>query len=124
MNREHRQAICKPSPGLRPPSPKGRGGLFLLAAFLLTGCATYAERTLKLHNAYYDNQLAAAESEVAERLKHDRANSDLIQLDAAMIELAAGNAKAAEQTLRAVRDHFDYLEQPAIHEKAAAMLTD
>src|SRR5437763_10939906 len=92
--------------------------------FAVAGCATYAERTLKLHNAYYDNQLAAAQQEVAERLKHDRANSDLIQLDAAMIELAAGNAKAAEQTLRTVRDHFDYLEQPAIAEKAAALLSD
>src|SRR5437879_3129104 len=98
--------------------------LILLLLSAACGCATYAERTLKLHNAYYDNQLAAAKREVADRLKQDRANSDLIKLDAAMIELAAGNAKGAEQTLRAVRDHFDYLEQPAIAEKAAALLTD
>src|SRR5438132_10801797 len=91
-------------------------GCLLLLALLLSGCATYAERTLKLHNAYYDNQLGAAEGEVAERLKHDKASSDLIKLDGAMIELAAGNAKGAEQTLRAVRDHFDYLEQPAVAE--------
>src|SRR6476660_1868499 len=98
--------------------------VFILGLVATTvGCSTFAERTAKLHNAYYDNQLAAAHVEVAECLKHDRANADLIQLDAAIIDLAAGNAKAAEQTLRVVRDHFDYLEQPAIAEKAAAMLT-
>src|SRR2546430_9621979 len=68
----------------------------------VSGCATYAERTLKLHNAYYDNQLAAAQAEVAERLKHDRANSDLLQLDAAMIDLAPANQKAAAQSLQPV----------------------
>jgi hypothetical protein len=99
--------------------------VFILGLVATTvGCSTFAERTLKLHNAYYDNQLPAAQAEVAECLKHNRGNADLIQLDAAMIDLAAGNAKAAEQTLRVVRDHFDYLEQPAIHEKAAAWLTD
>src|SRR5439155_7195703 len=38
-----------------------------LAALACSGCATYAERTLKLHNAYYDNQLAAAQTAVAEQ---------------------------------------------------------
>src|SRR6184192_453112 len=99
MNCQPTRATCKPSPGLRPPSPKGRG-VFVAALllFLIPGCATYPERMLKLHNAYYDNHLADAEKEVTERLKQDHANGDLIRLDAAMIELAAGNAKAAEQT--------------------------
>src|SRR5262245_30053087 len=89
-----------------------------------SGCATYAERTLPLHNAYYDNQLSAAETAVAEQLKRDRKNADLLKLDAALIELAAGNAAAAERTLREVRDHFDELEGPAVAEKAASYLTD
>src|SRR5690348_3272578 len=69
-----------------------RFGLSLTLALLLasTGCSTFAERTLKLHNAYYDNQLAAAQAEIAECLKQNRGNVDLIQLDAAMVDLAAG----------------------------------
>ncbi len=88
------------------------------------GCATYAERTLKVRNAYYDNQIPTAETAVAEQLKRDRSNSDLVKLDQAMIELAAGNPRAAEQTLRQVRDHFEELEGPAIAEKAFSYLTD
>jgi uncharacterized protein len=88
------------------------------------GCATYAERTLKLRNAYYDNQISAAETAVAEQLQRDRSNADLIKLDQAMIELAAGNPQAAEQTLRQVRDHFADLEGPAVAEKAFSYLTD
>jgi uncharacterized protein len=95
-----------------------------LFGLFCTGCATYAERTLKLHNAYYDNQLAAAEEAVAEQLQHDRTNADLLKLDQALIELAAGNAAGSERTLREVRDHFDYLEQPAVAEKAASFLSD
>ena len=68
----------------------------------VSGCATYAERTLKLHNAYYDNQLAAAQQEVTERLKHDRANSDLLQLDAAMIDLAEIDAVSQDMVERAI----------------------
>jgi uncharacterized protein len=97
-------------------------GLAVLA--VASGCATYAERTLKLHSAYYDNHLDIARSEVAERISRERANADLLNLDAAMIELAAGNPQAAEKTLRAVRDRFDYLEQPAAAEKALAYLLD
>src|SRR5262245_51540537 len=115
----------RPSPGClrQPPSPIGRG-VALLLALAFSGCATYAERTLPLHNAYYDNQLAAAESAVAEQLKRDHKNADLLRLDAALIELAAGDPAAAERTLREVRDHFDELEGPALAEKAASFLTD
>src|SRR4029453_15160237 len=98
-----------------------------IAALILSGvagCATYAERTLQLHNAYYDNQLAAAEAAVSEQLQRDRANADLIKLDQALIELAAGNPAVAERTLREVRDHFDELEGPAVAEKALTFLSD
>src|SRR5262245_49681178 len=120
--------MCKPSPGsLRsPPSPGGRG-IFVAAALfslLCCGCATYAERTLKVRNAYYDNQLAAAETAIGEQLKRDRANADLINLDRAMIALAAGDALGAERTLREVRDHFDELEGAVATGKAVSYLSD
>jgi uncharacterized protein len=96
----------------------------LLLALCCLGCATYAERTLKLHSAYYDNQLSTAETELAQQLHRDRANADLLKLDQAMIALAAGNPAAAERTLREVRDHFDELEGISGVETAAAFLTD
>src|SRR5262249_8049058 len=124
----------RPSPGsLRePPSPKGRrvpslalrASALTLLPLLCAGCSTYAERTLTLHNAYYDNQLPAAETAVAEQLKRDRGNADLIKLNRAMIELAEGNAAASERTLREVRDHFDHLEGPDALEKGVSFLTD
>src|SRR5262249_51791074 len=115
---------------MRTSLPHVHGRMCMLALIALawfcafTGCATYPERTLKLHNAYYDNQLAAAETEVDLLLKRERANADLVKLDAAMIDLAAGEPAKAERILREVRDHFDQLEGPAIAEKSLSMLTD
>jgi hypothetical protein len=102
-----------------------RWDLVILALLpICCGCATYAERTLKLRNAYYDNQISLAETAVAEQIQRDRNNADLLKLDQAMIELAAGNPQAAEQTLRQVRDRFDELEGPAVAEKTLSYLTD
>jgi uncharacterized protein len=105
------------------PSLARRVGIFALIA-VCSGCASHAERTLKLHNAYYDNQLPAAQAAADERLKHERANNDLLKLDQAMIDLAAGKAAAAEQKLREVRDRFDQLEGANAAGKAASYLTD
>ena len=95
--------------------------LYLLVA---SGCSTYAERTLKLHNAYYDNQLELAKSTAESQLKYEWTSADLIRLDQAMIDLAAGEAKAAEQKLRVVRDHFEELEGVSLLETTASYLTD
>lgn len=96
----------------------------VLLALLGTGCASYSERTIQLHNSYYDNQLTAAKAAVAERLEREQANRDLLRLDQAMIELAAGNPAEAEQALREVRDHFDELEGARPAETAASYLWD
>jgi hypothetical protein len=98
-------------------------GVFYLFVFA-TGCSTYAERTLKLHNAYYDNQLDLAKSTADSQLKYEWSSADLIRLDQAMIDLAAGEAKAAEQKLRVVRDHFDELEGVSLVETTASYLSD
>jgi hypothetical protein len=99
-----------------------RVGMLLL--FAAVGCATYPERTLKLRNAYYDNQLELAKTAAEEQLKKEWTSADLVRLDQAMIDLAAGNAKEAEQKLRVVRVHFDELEGPSLIEGTASYLTD
>src|SRR6478672_7770261 len=102
MKRQRLSEFRRPSPGClqQPPSLRERG-VFAAAVTLLliAGCATYPERTLKLHNAYYDNQLAVAGTEVDLLLKRERANADLVKLDAAMIDLAAGEQAKAERIL-------------------------
>jgi hypothetical protein len=83
----------------------------LLATIALCcGCTTYAQRARQVRDAYDANQIEVAATAAAEALKRDRANADLLKLDRAMIELAAGDAKAAERTLREVRDRFEELE--------------
>ncbi len=56
-------------------------------------------------------------------MKHRR-ERDVVTLDRAIVQLAQGNSKDAEQNLRKVRDSFDHLEQKAVGEKALSMLTD
>jgi uncharacterized protein len=97
--------------------------LFALSAFLSTGCATYADRLVEARRLFAAGNLAQADKELEKGLRR-RPDRDVIQLDRAMIQLAAGKPKEAEQTLREIRDRFDYLEQPAIAEKALSTLTD
>ena len=47
------------------PSPSHT--LWVTVLLLCSGCATYAERTLKLRNAYYDNQIPIAETAAADQ---------------------------------------------------------
>jgi len=69
-------------------------GCLLLFQFL-SGCATYAERTLKLHNAYYDNQLDVAKSTADSQLKYEWTSADLVRLDQAMIDLGGGRRESS-----------------------------
>ena len=94
----------------------GTGGTPILRVSVLVvlavccGCTTYAQRAARMREAYESNQVAAAQAAAAEALARERANADLVKLDRAMIELAAGDAQAAERTLREVRDSFESME--------------
>lgn len=98
----------------------------VLALTACCGCTTYAQRAQRMRDAYESNQVAAARAAADEALQRNRANADLVKLDRAMIELAAGDAPAAERTLREVRDHFDALEGAAAGAAGSAFsyLTD
>jgi len=96
----------------------------LLLALLFAGCSTYGQRVEQVRANYYSNQLEAASSAVAEARQKNRAGADVLALDQALIELAAGNAAQSEKLLREVRDRFDSLEGPAVGEAALSYLTD
>lgn len=83
-------------------------GILLLGCL---GCTSYSDRVTKIRAAYYAGALDSADTLADEALKQDRHSADVLQLEHAMIDLAAGRAKEAEDTLRNVRDTFDELER-------------
>ena len=95
--------------------------LIALVATAFCGCATYADRLVEVRRSFARGDLEQAEQQLAKSRRRDR---DVAQLDQAIVQLTAGKPKEAEQTLRVARDRFDYLEQPAIAEKAISALTD
>ncbi len=97
-------------------------GLVLVATAL--GCATHADRLAEVREYFYAGHLDAARAVVDKHLQRRDLDADVLKLDRAMIDLAAGRPQDAERTLREVRDAFDHLEQACAVEGLAAMLTD
>ncbi|HEX7450547.1 MAG TPA: hypothetical protein VF306_23505, partial [Pirellulales bacterium] len=96
----------------------------VLPLALLAGCATHERRLLAVRDSFYAGDLPTAAETLDAGLKRGRRDREVLLLERSMIELAAGNPKACEQTLRGVRDRFDYLEQASLGESALTMLTD
>jgi len=91
---------------------------------LLGGCATHTDRLLAVRNSFYGGDLATAERLLDAELEHSRGDTNVLLLEKASVELAAGRPAEAEQTLRSVRDQFDFLEQKSLAETSLSMLTD
>lgn len=101
--------------------------LFCFALGMLSaasGCTTYARRSTQIRDAFYQNQLPLASQKIAEGLKRDGGDDDVLRMEQAIVELAEGRARDAEQTLRGVRDRLDYLEQRSVAEESWSYLTD
>jgi uncharacterized protein len=96
----------------------------LAVALCLVGCTTYAQRVTQVRSAYYDNGFATADLMLQTAIQKDRVNADVLKLDQAMIQLVGGDPRAAEQTLRSVRDRFEELEKETLSEKTLTYLWD
>jgi hypothetical protein len=97
----------------------------VLAIMGASGCATYQHRLETVREDFYSGNLDQAVADIDEGLKKGKAKeADVLKLERSIVDLAAGQPKAAEQTLREVRDHFDHLEQASAAESAMSMLTD
>jgi uncharacterized protein len=90
----------------------------------LTGCTTHADRVRQVRTAYDLGDLARAESLIQQGLAKRSADAELLQLENAIIQLAAGKPQEAEQLLRNARDQLEYFEQSSAAESALVMLTD
>lgn len=82
-------------------------GALILLAFNSTGCKTYGERLVQVRQQFYRNNLAEAERLLIESREQQPADAPLIDLERAMVLLARGEARTAEQLLRKTRDEFD-----------------
>jgi len=102
--------------------------LLLVVLCLLTGCASFGERTLKIRNEFTGGNIEKANAEIDKALKNKkRSDADLLKLNRAIIALSSGKPKEAEILLREVRDRFDQHDrerEKRIAEKAASMLLD
>ena len=96
----------------------------LLVIAFLSGCASYEERIRSTRELFYANNLPAAMERLEEERQRDAKSRDAISLDLATAQLMSGKTHAAEQTLRGVRDRFDYLEQADLTEGIRALATD
>lgn len=101
--------------------PPCAGALMLL---VLTGCSTYADRIRAAREQFYTGQVTAAAETLATHIAHHPRDEDAAALDLAMVQLASGQPRQAELTLRGVRDHFEELEQADAAELSLSMLTD
>jgi uncharacterized protein len=90
----------------------------------LCGCATHHDRIAPVREAFFAGDLARAKEQLHAKKDLRLRNEDVKQLDEAMIELASGRPREAEQILRQVRDRFDHLQQASLAEGAASLLTD
>lgn len=97
-------------------------GVLILPA--LVGCATHADRLVKVRSFYQAGDLAAAEHLLNDDLAKAKDAADVLKLEKAMVDLAAGKPQDAEQTLREVRDRFDELDKPTAGETAWSMFSD
>ncbi len=97
--------------------------ILALVVVVATGCATYADRLAKVQQDFVIGNLASASSAIDDGMRR-RSDRDVLQLDRAMVQLAEGKPREAEQTLREARDRFDSLDAPAPGHKVLSMLTD
>lgn len=96
----------------------------LLCPALLCGCHTWQKTQASALTAWSAGNVSAA----AERLQKARdargAERELLKLDLAMVDLARGEATAAESRFRELGEELSYLSQRDLAEQTAAAFTD
>ena len=106
--------------------PKNCRPLMAVLLFLATtgGCASHVDNLREIRGHFYGGDLAAASKAIDKYSVRSKKERDVLELERAIVQLAQGKPHDAEQTLRQVRDRFDYLEQESLGEKAFSMVTD
>lgn len=98
----------------------------LVSASLLMscGCRSTKVTVAQARRAYAVGDFDAAKHVLQDLTAGPRRNRSVAGLDLAMVELASGDAVAAESRLRELRDHFDALPQVDLVGQAASLAVD
>lgn len=97
----------------------------ILPLLLLAGCATHADRLRDVRSDFYRGNVETAAAELDGYLKKTgKKEAEVLKLERAVVDLAAGRPEQAEKTLREVRDQFDYLAQKDAAEMVLSVATD
>ncbi len=88
------------------------------------GCSTYSNRLATTHRDFRAGKLNAAMSAIDTAIEEHPEDANVLKLDRAMLELAAGQPAEAERTLREVRTQLDHLEEGSLVEEGVDLLTD
>ncbi len=96
-----------------------------LLLFPTTGCQSrYAKHMTEVRaDLFAGNTTTALQKIEAREQKASAREGDVLELDAAIIELCNGHTKEAEKKLLAVRDHFDELENAQLKKGSAKLLS-
>ena len=91
---------------------------------LLSGCASVKPGLPSARDSFATGDLSTAREVLRElTTKRDRF-ADAAELDLALVELSAGQARAAEQRLRVLRDRFDARPELSPLHEAASIISD
>jgi len=106
--------------------PCGRLLRALLALVVLaaSGCATHTDRLIAVRNTFYSGDLDGAQRLLDAEIERSRGDANVLLLEKASVQLAAGRASEAEQSFRQVRDQFDHLEEKSLAETSLSMFGD
>jgi uncharacterized protein len=116
----------KPPVHRRSPDRSSLPWIALIASIVLiaSGCATHTNRLIPVRNSFYVGDLEKAQQLLEEHLEQDRGDTNVLLLEKASVQLAAGRPAEAERHLRHVRDEFDYLEQKSLAETTVSLFSD
>ena len=97
--------------------------IFLLISSL-TGCARSVGSIRSARDAFHAGRLDEAQQTLTKIASKRGSDAVAAALDLAMVKMAAGDFRGAEQDLRRLRDRFDMAPQRSLIRDSASMLTD
>lgn len=91
----------------------------------LTGCVSqYSKHLCDMRQDFYQGRTVVALQKNEERKQEAPSQEqDVLELNAAIVELSRGNPASAEQKLRTVRNHFDDIENQSLQQGAEKLLS-
>jgi hypothetical protein len=99
-------------------------GLSVLLVLVLAGCSTHADRLREVRAEFYAGSVETARIKLDGFIKQHGREANCFKMDRAVVELAAGRPREAEQILREVRNSLEHFEQKSLVESAGSMVTD